>query len=43
MSEINEKEIKHRFEIISQFEPSSEVTARDLEQVRKRLAEQTSE
>jgi len=42
MSEIDEKEIKRRFEVISQFEPSSEVTARDLEQVRKRLAEQTS-
>jgi len=42
MSEIDEKEIKRRFETISRFEPSSEVTARDLEQVRKRLAEQTS-
>ena len=43
MSEIDEKEIKRRFETISRFEPSSEVTARDLEQVRKKLAEQTSE
>ncbi len=36
MSEIDEKEIKRRFETISKFEPSSEVTARDLEQVRRR-------
>ncbi len=42
MSEIDEKEIKSRFETISRFEPSSEVTARDLEQVRKKLAEQLS-
>jgi len=42
MSEINEKEIKRRFETISKFEQGSEVTARDLEKVRKRLAEQTS-
>jgi hypothetical protein len=42
MSEIDEKEIKRRFEVISHFEQSSEVTARDLEKVRKRLAEQTS-
>ena len=42
MSEIDKKEIKRRFETISQFEPGSEVTARDLEKVRKRLAEQTS-
>jgi len=41
MSEIDEKEIECRFETISQFEPSSEVTARDLERTRKRLAEQT--
>jgi len=41
MSEIDDKEIKHRFEVISQFEPGSEATTRDLEQVRKRLAEQT--
>jgi len=38
MSEINEKEIKRRFEAISQFEASREVTARDLEQTRKSLA-----
>jgi hypothetical protein len=37
MSEINEKEIKRRFEVISQFEPSREVTARDLEETRKKL------
>jgi hypothetical protein len=43
MSEIDEKEIKRRFEVISQFELSPEVTARDLERVRKRLIEQTSE
>ena len=42
MSEIDEKEIERRFEVISQFEPGSEVTARDLEKVRKKLAEQTS-
>jgi hypothetical protein len=42
MSEIDEREIKRRFEVISQFELSPEVTARDLEQVRKRLIEQTS-
>ena len=41
MSEVNEKEIKHLFEVISQFEPSYEVTTRDLEQVRRRLTEQT--
>ncbi len=38
MSDINEKEIKQRFEAISQFEPSRDVTAHDLEQTRKRLA-----
>jgi outer membrane lipoprotein-sorting protein len=38
MSEINEKEIKRRFEAISQFEPSREVTTCDLEQTRKNLA-----
>jgi outer membrane lipoprotein-sorting protein len=38
MSEINEREIKRRFRAISQFEPSQEVTARDLEQTRKSLA-----
>jgi outer membrane lipoprotein-sorting protein len=38
MSEINEKEIKRRFEVISQFEPDREVTARDLQQTRKSLA-----
>ena len=39
MSEINEKEIKRRFEVISQFEQDSEVVARDLEQVRNRLTQ----
>lgn len=38
MSEIDEKEIKQRFEAISKFEVSPEVTARDLEQTRKSLA-----
>ena len=42
MSEIDEKEIERRFEVISQFEPGFEVTARDVEQVRKRFAEQTN-
>ncbi|MHC4463037.1 MAG: hypothetical protein ACYS30_16645 [Planctomycetota bacterium] len=42
MSEIDEREIKGRFEVISQFELSPEVTARDLERIRKRLIEQTS-
>ena len=42
MSEIDEKEIKRRFEVISQFEPGSEVTARDLEQVRRRLTRHMS-
>jgi hypothetical protein len=42
MSEIDENEIKLRFEAISQFELSPEVTARDLERVRKMLTEQTS-
>ncbi len=37
MSDIDEQEIKRRFESISQFEPSSEVAARDVEQVRRRL------
>jgi hypothetical protein len=39
MSEIDEKEIKRRFEVISQFEPGSEVAARDVERTRKRLTE----
>jgi hypothetical protein len=43
MSKIDEKEIKRRFEVISQFEPSSEVTAHDIEQVRERLSENISE
>jgi hypothetical protein len=42
MSEIDEKEIEKRFEAISQFQLSPEVTARDLERVRKMLTERTS-
>ncbi|MHC4104948.1 MAG: BAR domain-containing protein [Planctomycetota bacterium] len=42
MSDIDEKEIKLRFEAISQFKLSPEVTARDLERVRKMLTGQTS-
>lgn len=42
MSEIDEKEIKLRFEAISQFELSPEVTTRDLERVRKMLTERKS-
>ncbi len=42
MSEIDEKEIKRRFEVISQFEPSSEVTARDVERAKERLTEHMS-
>jgi len=43
MSEMDEREIKRRFEVISQFEPSPEVAARDLERARERLIEQTTE
>ncbi len=43
MSEMNEREIKRRFEAISQFEPNPEVTIRDLENTRKSLIEQTTE
>lgn len=43
MSEMDEREIKRRFEMISQFEPSPEVTARDLENARKSLIAQTTE
>jgi hypothetical protein len=42
MSEIDEKEIKRRFEVISKFEPGSEVTARDLERTRESLTEHMS-
>ena len=42
MSEINEKEIKRRFEAVSQFEISPEITARDLEKVNKSLTKLTS-
>jgi len=42
MSEINDKQIKRCFEDISQFEPSPEVTARDLDRARKSLTRQTS-
>jgi len=43
MSEIDEKEIERRFATISRFEASSEVTVRDMEQVRERLGEDISE
>ncbi|HCO96178.1 MAG TPA: hypothetical protein DIU00_19925 [Phycisphaerales bacterium] len=42
MSEIDEKEIRRRFEAISEFEAASEITARDLDRARERLTEQTS-
>jgi len=42
MSEIDEREIKRRFEVISQFEPSFDVAARDVERTRKRLTEHMS-
>jgi outer membrane lipoprotein-sorting protein len=42
MSEIDEKEIEKRFEAIAKFQLSPEVTARDLERVRKMLTGQTS-
>ena len=37
MSEMDEREIKRRFELISKFEPGSEVTIRDLKRVRESL------
>ena len=40
MSEINEKEIKRRLEAISSFKARPEVTAHDLERVRRMLAKQ---
>jgi hypothetical protein len=40
MSKIDEKEIIKRFETISEFKLSPEITARDLTRVRQRLAEQ---
>jgi outer membrane lipoprotein-sorting protein len=40
---MNEQEIKRRFDVMSQFETGSEVVARDLEQVRNRLAQIISE
>lgn len=43
MSEMDEREIERRFEVISQFEPSPEVAARDLERARESLIEQTIE
>ncbi|MCP4257884.1 MAG: hypothetical protein GY774_10205 [Planctomycetes bacterium] len=43
MSEIDEQEIKRRFEVISEFESSSELAARDVERVRKRLTRNISE
>ena len=42
MSRIDEKEIERRFEVISKFEISPEVTANDLERVRETLTEQMS-
>ena len=42
MFEINEKEIKRRFEAISSFKAKPEVTAHDLERVRRMLASQPS-
>jgi hypothetical protein len=42
MSEINEKEIERRFEVISKFEINPEVTVNDLERVRETLTEQMS-
>ena len=43
MSEIDEKEIKRRFETISQYELSPEIAVRDIEQTRKNLTERMSE
>lgn len=43
MSEMDEREIERRFEVISQFKPSPEVTVRDLERTRASLIEQTTE
>ena len=43
MSEMEEREIKRRFEVISQFEPGPEVTARDLKRARESLIAQTTE
>ena len=37
MSEMDEREIKRRFEVISQFEPDPEAVARDLERTRASL------
>jgi outer membrane lipoprotein-sorting protein len=42
MSEIDEKEIKHRLEAVSKFEISPEAAVRDLERTRKNLSELTS-
>ena len=43
MSEMEEREIKRRFEVISQFEPGPEITARDLKRARESLIAQTTE
>lgn len=40
MSEIDDTQLERCFEEISQFEPSPEITARDLQQTRQRLTEQ---
>jgi len=42
MPEIDEREIKRRFEVISQYEPSHEVVVRDLERTRESLIQQMS-
>lgn len=43
MSEMNEREIKRRFEAISQFDSNPEAIARDIENVRQSLLAQTTE
>ncbi len=43
MNEINEKEIKRRFEAISSFKTRPEVAERDLERVRQMLTKQSSQ
>jgi hypothetical protein len=43
MSEMDQREIERRFEAISQFEPSPQTAARNLERARRSLIEQTTE
>jgi hypothetical protein len=43
MSEMDEREIERRFEVISQFEPNPDVVARDLERARKSMIKKTTE